>query len=188
MATVRACLLVSFSMIGGVHALRLLPVVHHPSLAAARGGLGRREICQLAGGAAACAIARPALAASRSYTKAEASDAVGRMRAVRAALDEVAKAAASKRFDAALELLGAPLITGFEKDCTTLVQSSVLTPEDKVAIGTVRRYGIAADVIIMVGGLASAAAAANGPSAVDYSVKARAALDEILVIMQAYDL
>jgi|TARA_B100000524_G_scaffold187050_1_gene96848 hypothetical protein len=33
-----------------------------------------------------------------------------------------------------------------------LVNSPVLRKEDKLAIGTIKRYGVGADVLIMVGG------------------------------------
>lgn len=41
---------------------------------------------------------------------------------------------------------------GLEQALLILVNSPVLRKEDKLAIGTVKRYGVGADVLIMVGG------------------------------------
>lgn len=108
------------------------------------------------------------------------------MRRARAALDDVRGAITAKRFDEALALIQSPPIAGFETDCTMLIQSSVLDTEDKKAIGTIRRYGLGADVLIMLGGLANAASEEDGSMALSFTTKAAAALDEILVITKGY--
>lgn len=38
----------------------------------------------------------------------------------------------------------------------TVVRSTVLSPDDKIALGTIKRYGYIADAIIMVGGISEA--------------------------------
>ena len=51
--------------------------------------------------------------------------------------------------------LQAPPLLAFEDNATIIAQPPVLTAEDKTAICTIRRYGVAADVIIMTGGLSA---------------------------------
>ena len=41
----------------------------------------------------------------------------------------------------------------FEKAATILVRSDLLTADEKVSLGTIKRYGLVADAIIMLGGL-----------------------------------
>jgi hypothetical protein len=41
----------------------------------------------------------------------------------------------------------------FEKAATVLVRSEALSADEKVALGTIKRYGLVADAIIMIGGL-----------------------------------
>ena len=165
-----------------------LAVMMSVAVADGLSGVSRRQLCQRLGGLAAVSALQPALAANRVYGKEDASAAVGRIRVARATLDQVSTAIASKSFDDAQALLESPPITGFEKDCTILVQSTVLASEDKIAIGTIRRYGVGADVSIMIGGLANAVSESNARGAADYAVKAKAALDELLVIVRPYKL
>jgi hypothetical protein len=154
------------------------------SIGVVDGLITRRQVCARLGGVVAFSALQPAYAASKSYTKEEASAAMQRIRLTRAALDDVSKAIASQSFGDAQALLEGPLITGFEKDCTILVQSKGITSEDKVAIGTIRRFGVGADVIIMIGGLTNAVSEKDAKGAEDFAVKAKAALDEIMVIVR----
>mmetsp|Transcript_12578 Transcript_12578/g.39620 ORF Transcript_12578/g.39620 Transcript_12578/m.39620 type:complete len:181 (-) Transcript_12578:136-678(-) len=140
----------------------------------------------LAGSALALAFAGPSLAAMKAYSAADAADAVRRMRLSRMALEDVRTAVAAGRFADALALVQAAPISGFENDCTVLVQSSAIDAEDKKSIGTIRRYGIGADVLIMLGGLANAASDEDSAGALSFTTKAAAALDEILQITKAY--
>jgi len=73
-------------------------------------------------------------------------------------------------------------------DITILVQSTVLDGPDKIAIGSKRRYGVGADVLIMLGGLLNAASEEDGPGALSFTTKAAAAIDEILAIAKPYSL
>jgi hypothetical protein len=54
------------------------------------------------------------------------------------------------------KILGEKCFTQFADNAYVLTRSAALTPEDKVALGTIKRYGVVADAIIMVGGLAEA--------------------------------
>ena len=69
----------------------------------------------------------------------------------RAALDAVDKPLAGGDLEKAAAALQAPPLVAFEENATIIVQAPVLTVEDKKAIGTIRRYGVAADVIINQG-------------------------------------
>ena len=50
------------------------------------------------------------------------------------------------------KLFGGAEFADFEQIATVLVRSEALSQEDKVALGTIKRYGIVADAIIMLGG------------------------------------
>ena len=76
-------------------------------------------------------------------------------------------------------LADAPFST-LEENLLTLVQSPVLGVDDKKQIGTIKRYGVGADVLIMAGGLNSAVA--NGGDAKGYLTKTSDALDEVILI------
>ena len=45
------------------------------------------------------------------------------------------------------------IFADFDKTASVLVRSDKITPEDKTALGTIKRYGLVADAIIMIGGL-----------------------------------
>jgi len=74
---------------------------------------------------------------------------------------------------------------GLEQALLVLVNSPVLRKEDKLAIGTIKRYGVGADVLIMVGGLTAAAQTKDANGVRDYTKKAAAALDEVILIGKA---
>mmetsp|Transcript_21516 Transcript_21516/g.42940 ORF Transcript_21516/g.42940 Transcript_21516/m.42940 type:complete len:208 (-) Transcript_21516:1413-2036(-) len=97
----------------------------------------------------------PALAAvAAGRSKADASAACSSIRSALAQLQGAKKLVDGKKFDELLALLDdSSDISSFETTITTLLQSKVLDPEDSRAIGTIRTYGIAADVMIMTGGL-----------------------------------
>jgi len=50
--------------------------------------------------------------------------------------------------------LSTPAFTGIDSAFTTMVRSDDLTQDEKTTLGTIRRFGIVADAIIMLGGLA----------------------------------
>jgi hypothetical protein len=58
-----------------------------------------------------------------------------------------------KDFQAIGDLLSTPAFQKFESAATVLVRSEALSADDKVALGTIKRYGVVADYIIMSGGL-----------------------------------
>lgn len=53
------------------------------------------------------------------------------------------------------KILGSKKFMGLESTFLTLVRSSDLTAEDKVSLGTIKRFGLTADALITLGGLGS---------------------------------
>ena len=51
------------------------------------------------------------------------------------------------------DLLSSSVFQSFSDDATILTRSDLISAEDKVALGTIKRYGVVADYIIMAGGL-----------------------------------
>mmetsp|Transcript_3016 Transcript_3016/g.3873 ORF Transcript_3016/g.3873 Transcript_3016/m.3873 type:complete len:86 (+) Transcript_3016:462-719(+) len=69
-----------------------------------------------------------------------------------------------------------------------LVTSNVLSEEDKVSIGTIRRYGIAADVIITIGGLKAEIMNAEEDGEIDPSkLKPSKVLDSLQLCKNSLD-
>ena len=123
----------------------------------------------------------PALAAApKKYSAADASKAFAELKAARMALDAVDKPLAGGDLEKAAAALQAPPLLAFEDNATIIVQAPVLTAEDKKAIGTIRRYGVAADVIIMTGGLSEALDNGDVRQAKSFLAKAKGSLDEVI--------
>lgn len=57
-------------------------------------------------------------------------------------------------FQAVGDKLSAKNFKGLENAATIMVRSDALTADEKTTLGTIRRYGIVADALIMLGGLA----------------------------------
>jgi len=60
---------------------------------------------------------------------------------------------ADKKWQAIGDILGRPEFQTFDAAASTLTRSEFLSAEDRVALGTIKRYGVVADAIIMLGGL-----------------------------------
>ena len=78
----------------------------------------------------------------------------------------------------------APLST-LEDNLLTLVQSPILGPDEKKAIGTIKRYGTGADVLIMFGGLSAAIKDSDGGGVKNYLSKVADSLDEVLLVCKS---
>jgi hypothetical protein len=83
-------------------------------------------------------------------------------------------------------LEGAENINNFERNALAILTSKKLDDEDKKAIGTIRRYGSGADVIIMYGGLIAEIDEGNEePDAATvqkYMTRTMDSLDEVIAI------
>eukprot|EP00639_Heterosigma_akashiwo_P037124 CAMPEP_0194708678 /NCGR_PEP_ID=MMETSP0296-20130528/1546_1 /TAXON_ID=39354 /ORGANISM="Heterosigma akashiwo, Strain CCMP2393" /LENGTH=177 /DNA_ID=CAMNT_0039605563 /DNA_START=267 /DNA_END=800 /DNA_ORIENTATION=+ len=87
-------------------------------------------------------------------------------------LDKLEEMIKKNEYLEVVEEIDGPMFSGLGDVMKSLVTSNVLTDEDKVAIGTIRRYGIAADVIITIGGLKAEimnAADEDDPEEIDVS-------------------
>jgi len=123
-----------------------------------------------------------AAAAPKDLKPADGKVAALQILAARQKLDSVDTLVAAKDFAALRSLLDSAPLSTFEANALVLVQSKALDPQDVKAIGTIKRYGVGADVIIMLGGLGAAAQNSDASEALSYLSKAKASLDEILVI------
>ena len=103
------------------------------------GGMGRRETFFGVGGAITSVVApQRANAAVKKVSARDGALAYARIVEARAELNKVEKMVAGGDFSGAAALLQAPVLANFEADSTMLVQSPVLTAEDKKTIGTIR--------------------------------------------------
>ena len=113
-----------------------------------------------------------------------------------AARDELIEAAqkylAKADWDGLIEYLQDPdrQINQYETNANVLLTSKRLDIESKKAIGTIRRYGVGADVLIMYGGLRAELESPMGDmpnmSAVQsYMVKTLDSLEEVIVICRS---
>jgi len=142
----------------------------------------RRRALLQSGAAAANALPLLAHAAQKKYSARDAQDAIAAIRNARISLNDLDAPIAKGDFEGAAATLAASPIGDFERDATIIIQAPVLAAEDKKAIGTIRRYGVAADVIIMSGGLREALDNFDGRGAASYLRKTKGSLDEVLAI------
>ncbi|KAL1520201.1 hypothetical protein AB1Y20_023671 [Prymnesium parvum] len=119
-----------------------------------------------------------------TLTAEDGKKAAAELLAARQKLESLDTLVQTSDFASLLEALMSPPLSTFERSALTLVQSRVLDPEDVKAIGTIKRFGVGADVIIMLNGLQDAAKSADRVGARSFLGKAKASLDEIIVICQ----
>ena len=106
------------------------------------------------------------------------------LRAARSSLDKVDSLIGKSDYKAAASILTEPPLATLEVNLLTLVASPELGPDERKSIGTIKRYGVGADALIMMGGLGSALRSGDGSGASDYTSKAKASLDEIVLTCQ----
>ena len=66
---------------------------------------------------------------------------------------DMAKLAQQKNYDDIAKLFDKKAFTEFENSCSILTRSDKLSQEDRKSLGTIKRYGVVADAIIMIGGI-----------------------------------
>ena len=80
-------------------------------------------------------------------------------------------------------------MNNYETNAQTLLESKRLDAESKKEIGTIRRYGVGADVVIMYGGLKSEISEENDPinfrEAEKYYVRTLDSLEEVISIVRS---
>lgn len=75
---------------------------------------------------------------------------------IKQALDDtkkMASLASEKKYTEIAALFDTPTYKKFEDACSTLTRSDQLSQEDRKSLGTIKRYGVVADAIIMLGGI-----------------------------------
>ena len=87
------------------------------------------------------------------------------------------KVASSGDYDTVGEILSRREYQEFEKAASVLVRSDELTADEKITLGTIKRYGVVADAIIMLGGLAGQLKA-GGIKVTNKSSSLQAAIEE----------
>ena len=95
----------------------------------------------------------PAFAGVKASTAEESLKAAREIKAGLKSLAEIQVAATKADWETVKTLLQRPEFKNFDNTATTLVRSDLLTAEDKTSLGTIRRFGLTADYIIMIGGL-----------------------------------
>ena len=89
----------------------------------------------------------------KSSTLAESKEAVGVVKKCIDSVVDMERAVAAGDYNEVGRLLSGKEFLDFEKAATVLVRSDALNADEKVSLGTIKRYGLVADAIIMIGGL-----------------------------------
>jgi hypothetical protein len=76
-------------------------------------------------------------------------------------------------------------MNAFEANSSALLASKRLDAESKKEIGTIRRYGVAADVLIMYGGLKAAVEQEDGGGTQQYLRRTLDSLSEVILICRS---
>ena len=98
-----------------------------------------------------------ARASAKDVTESSLADSKKAAQTIKDAIAKVGEIeAAGTDYEKMGKILGEKCFTEFSDNAYILTKSSALTPDDRVALGTIKRYGVVADAIIMMGGLAEA--------------------------------
>ena len=89
-------------------------------------------------------------------TKEEARESVQQLKLAMTKMNEISNLASKSEYQKIGDILSAKPFTNFDTLMNVLVRSQELSAEDKIYLGTIKRYGVVADAIIMLGGLQSA--------------------------------
>ena len=68
---------------------------------------------------------------------------------------DIEKMAAASDYVGVAKILNSKVFSDLEPAFSTLVRSDAISSEDKISLGTIKRYGTVADALIMIGGLGS---------------------------------
>ena len=118
----------------------------------------------------------------QSYSKEDVKAAFADLIACRASIKDIESFLGKSDLASVAPLLAKPPFSSAQDTLLTLVQGPGLGNQEKIQIGTIKRYGIGADVIIMLGGLNNAVKGGNVGEARSYATKAANALDEVIVV------
>ena len=123
--------------------------------------------------------------ASKKYSAAEVAYAFADVVAARRGMDQVDNLLRAGDLASVAPLLGRPPFSSFKGNAAALTRGPGLGPDEKKQIGNEKRFGLAADVLIMIGGLQDAVDNADAPKARGFAAKAKAALDEVISVCKA---
>ena len=107
----------------------------------------------LSGSLASPTLSLAAQGSIKVSTLDETKGAVREIQKVLTGLESVNDLVDKKDFQGIVDTLASPPFQKFDEYCQTLVRSDAVSAEDKVSLGTIKRYGTVADAIIMIGGL-----------------------------------
>eukprot|EP00752_Nemacystus_decipiens_P016498 g14748.t1 len=148
------------------------------------GASTRRDAAKFAlTGVASVFVARPNAAhAVVKVNKALGQESFRRIRDARQHLDSVDIPLRSRKFEEVQAILDSGPTVELEKSLVDLVKSNALPADDKMTVGTIRRYGLAADALIALGGLSAAVRDEDGGEARRLLVLTKESLNDILTI------
>lgn len=119
----------------------------------------------------------------KDYTPEDGKTAFKDIVAARKELDKADALLASNSYSSITSLLDAAPISSFQDNALILLNSKAIKDPDAIKqIGTIKRYGVGADVSIMLGGLSEAARGSDAAGAKSYLEKAKSSLDELIII------
>tara|TARA_B110001452_G_scaffold252939_1_gene243179 strand:- start:508 stop:1146 length:639 start_codon:yes stop_codon:yes gene_type:complete len=122
-------------------------------------------------------------AKKKDYTPEDGRTAFKDIVASRKVLDKADALLASKDYASISALLDAAPVSSFGDNALILLNSKAIKDPDAIKqIGTIKRYGVGADVSIMLGGLSEAARGSDAAGAKSYLDKAKSSLDELIII------
>mmetsp|Transcript_17563 Transcript_17563/g.23135 ORF Transcript_17563/g.23135 Transcript_17563/m.23135 type:complete len:227 (+) Transcript_17563:45-725(+) len=127
-----------------------------------------------------------AAAAKQNFAQAKSS--YETLLEARKQLDGLGSLIKEEKYEEVVEEIDGPVFSTIGDVMKNLVTSNVLSEEDKVSIGTIRRYGIAADVIITIGGLKAEIMNAEEDGEIDPSkLKPSKVLDSLQLCKNSLD-
>lgn len=119
----------------------------------------------------------------KDYTPEDGRTAFKDIVASRKVLDKADALLASKDYASVSALLDAAPVSSFSDNALILLNSKAIKDPDAIKqIGTIKRYGVGADVSIMLGGLGNAARGSDATETRCYLDKAKSSLDELIII------
>lgn len=109
---------------------------------------------------AAAIIAKPLKATAvqgsvKAATLAESKVAAKQIQDCLEGISKMEKLASGGEYQKVADVYSTPTFSTLETAAGVLVRSEALSPDDKVTLGTIKRYGVVADALIMLGGLGS---------------------------------
>lgn len=116
-------------------------------------GVGSATVALLLGGRVEAV--RAVSGAVQKATASETQQAARKLQKMAKQVVEMEEMGAKAEWEGVAAILSSRDFVDFDKIANVLVRSDEVSAEDKVALGTIKRYGVVADALIMMGGLGS---------------------------------